>query len=369
MYRKGGIDHWFVPGSLKNTDKPVRIVIADGSEITSTRTGTVMVNAVVGNSTLELTFKNVLYLPGTAANIFSVGQAEKLGNSFVLEQGLCNVYGKSGNLIFSIPKSGGVYRIRAAPSGILHAAIAREDKIRIWHERLAHCGAQALKESANGLTKGLPDGIKITDAQLDCVGCSYGKMHLRSHKPRNSSVYANGILDLIHSDVCGPLRYPSLGGAYYFVTFIDDFSRMIFIYLIKRKGAPFEKFKAFKAFVEKQTGKNVKALKSDNGGEYVNHKFASFCKEHGIKHETIASYTPQQNGVSERANRTLMEKTRTLLHSRGLSAKLWGEAINTVVYVNNRIFSSVHGATPMERWNGVKPSLKHLKVSDARLLS
>ena len=113
------------------------------------------------------------------------------------------------------------------------------------------------------------------------------------------------VLDLIHSDLCGPMP-KSLGGAQYFVTFIDDHSRKTWVYLLKTKNQVLEVFKQFLSLVERQTGKKLKCIRTDNGGEYTG-PFHAYCKEHGIRHQMTPPKTPQLNGLAERMNRTLME--------------------------------------------------------------
>eukprot|EP00253_Pinus_taeda_P001647 PITA_01647 len=114
-------------------------------------------------------------------------------------------------------------------------------------------------------------------------------------------------LQLVHSDLCGPLPIVSFSGYKYFLTFIDDFSRRTWVYFLKLKSEVFNIFLAFKAFVEKQSGHQILKLRSDNGGEYVNNNFINFCTKHGIQMQHIVPYTPQQNGVAERKNHILKE--------------------------------------------------------------
>ena len=116
----------------------------------------------------------------------------------------------------------------------------------------------------------------------------------------------------------GPVPIPSLGGAIYYVSFIDDFSRNTSLYFLKKKSEVFSKFKEYKALVENQTGKKIKVLRSDNGGEFCEKEFEKFCRECGIARQKTTPYTPQQNGVAERMNRSLMEKARSMLSGAGL---------------------------------------------------
>ena len=122
---------------------------------------------------------------------------------------------------------------------------------------------------------------------------------------------ANEVLEIIHSDVCGPFKEMARGGFYYFITFIDDLSRYGHLFLMKNKSESFEKFKEFKAKVENQTGKSIKTLRSDRGGEYLSTEFIEFLKEHGIISQLTPPRTPQLNGVSKRRNRTLLDMVRS----------------------------------------------------------
>ena len=119
----------------------------------------------------------------------------------------------------------------------------------------------------------------------------------------------------------------------------------------------------FKAAAEKESSCNLKILRSDNGGEFTSHKFEEYLVKEGIKHQLTVPYTSQQNGVSERRNRTLMEMARCLLYEKKLPLKFWAEAVSTASYLLNRMISrSLGDKTPFEEWYGYKPSLDHLKV-------
>jgi transposase InsO family protein len=145
------------------------------------------------------------------------------------------------------------------------------------------------------------------DCTLDfdfCEHCIYGK----HNRVRFSFVVtrAKGILEIVHSDVFGPVPVPSLGKSVYYFWFINDFSRNTWIYFLRKKSQVFGKFKKFKALVENQTKKKTKVLRTDNAGEFYMNKFEEFCKKCSIARQKATPYTPQQNGVTKRMNRTLM---------------------------------------------------------------
>ena len=126
-------------------------------------------------------------------------------------------------------------------------------------------------------------------------------------------------LDYIHSDLWGTSWVPLIGGARYFLTLIDDYSRKVWIYFLKNKSETFLKFKERKILVETQVGRKVKKLRTNNGLEFLSNDFNSFYQKKGIATHTTVRYTPQQNGLAERMNRTILERVRCMLSSSGLS--------------------------------------------------
>jgi transposase InsO family protein len=165
--------------------------------------------------------------------------------------------------------------------------------------------------------KDMVEGMSNCTLDFDfCEHCIYGK-HNRVRFP-SGATREKGILELIHIDVFVPVPIPSLGKSVYYVSFIDDFSRNTWIYFLRNKSEVFDKFKEFKALVENQTEKKIKVLRTDNGGEFCRNEFEEFCKKCGISRQKTTPYTPQQNGVAERMNRTLMEKARSMLSGAGI---------------------------------------------------
>jgi hypothetical protein len=174
---------------------------------------------------------------------------------------------------------------------------------------------------------------------------------------------AKGFLELIHSDVCGPMPSSSISGYVYYVSFIDDYSRKTWVYFLKSKDEVFNKFKEFKALIENLSERKIKILRSDNGGEYTSKEFVNFCKDVGIKRELTILYNPQQNGVAERKNRTIMEAVKTMIHDHDLPMCLWAEVAMIAVYVQNRLSHSALGfKTPEEMFTGKKLEVSHLKI-------
>ena len=144
------------------------------------------------------------------------------------------------------------------------------------------------------------------------------------------------MLGLVHTDVCGKSNSKLLSVGEYFLTFIDDKSRYIWVYILKQKSEVVERFLEWKAMVERSTGKKLQALRSDNGGEYTSTQFQDYLTKEGIKHELTVPKSPEQNGVAERLNRTLMESVRSMLFGGQLPQRFWAEALATAVYLRNR---------------------------------
>jgi transposase InsO family protein len=195
-----------------------------------------------------------------------------------------------------------------------------------------------------------------------CESCIVGKSH-RSQMPAAGTRQTTGLLQLVHSDICGPITPTSIGGSCYFITFIDDWSRYYVVYPIRNKSDAFSKFKEYKAWSELSTNTRIKVLRSDGGGEFNSAEFLSYLKQCGIEKQTTPPHTPQHNGVAERANRVLVERMRSMLNHSGLSSYYWAEALMTAAYVRNLSpCRSVPDATPYEKWYGKKPTVNHLRV-------
>ena len=156
----------------------------------------------------------------------------------------------------------------------------------------------------------------------------------------------------------------------YFITFIDDYSRYMYLYLLRSKDEALDAFKVFKAEVKNQCGKHIKIMRLDRGGEYYGKytengqapgAFVKFLQENGI----VAHYTmpgsPNQNGVAERRNRTLMDMVSSMRSNTKLPQYLWTETLKTVVYILNRVLTKVVSKMPFESFKGWKPSLRHIR--------
>lgn len=149
-------------------------------------------------------------------------------------------------------------------------------------------------------------------------------------------------LEVVHSDICGPMRTPGLSGEKYFVTFIDEQSGRVSVALLKSKDSTLREFQSYRVRAEKSSGRDIKRLRKDGGGEYLNHDFRRYLLEAGIQHTVSLPYLPSQNGVAERMNRILMESARCLLEDSKLGKEFWGHAVPTAAHIQNRRPSRSH---------------------------
>ena len=167
--------------------------------------------------------------------------------------------------------------------------------------------------------------------------------------------------DLIHVDLWGPYRVPSSCGAVYFLTIVDDFSRAVWIYLLLEKSEVKHVLPNFVALINRQFGRELKMVRSDNGTEFV--CLSKYFAERGIVHQTSCVGTPQQNGRVEGKHRHILNVARSLLFQANLPVKFWGESVLTAAHLINRTPTKVlHGKTPYELLHGKQPSYDNLKI-------
>lgn len=185
--------------------------------------------------------------------------------------------------------------------------------------------------------------------------------------PKEATYHASKILELVYSDVCRPFKINSTGGARYFVTFVDDFSRKLWVYFISHKSEVLTKFQHFVHLMESSTKHTIQTLRTDNGGEYTSQAFNDFCSSKGITRELTPPYTPQPNGVAKRRNRSLLDITWCLLLDKALPGHLWGEAIKAAsIILNIRSIKRHPNKTPKKLFSGNKPFVTHLRIFGSR---
>jgi hypothetical protein len=302
---------------------------------------------------------NVLYVPGLEKNLVSISCLEYKGNRIAFVDGKVLSWHK--NSIIEDAKvigsrEGNLYRLlEQNEEDLVHDEVNPNE---LWHRRYSHIDYQAFP-FLRKMVEGIPE-LKSTHEGI-CKGCALGK-NIKKPFPRRNNRYKE-ILDLIHSDVCGPMPFKSLGGSLCYVIFIDEYSRKTWLYLLKSKDKVFNKFSEFKVEIQNLTKNKIKTLRTNNGGEYTSKEFIEFYKSTGIRRELTVPHNPQQNGVAERKNRSIEETVKALLNDQGLSMFLWGEATMTTIYVHNRIPHRIlKDMTPEEAFSRKKPNVENLRI-------
>lgn len=336
------------------------IITANGSNLQVKSIG----NAQVKVNSTSIEINDVLHVPSLTANLLSVHKIVSKGNTVTFNANGCTIYNKHNDIVLHTKPVNGVYKIDAGNESCMLAE--KEATAMLWHKRLGHLNLQSMRKMRDGAV----NGIKFTDSGAEieyCETCAVGK-HSRQPFPR-SSTQSKHILELIHSDLVGPMETISIGKAKYLLNFIDDFSRKNFPYFLKGKDGVYDATVKFKNFVENQTGKRIKKFRSDNGTEYDNDRFTKLFDAAGIEHQFTVPYTPQQNGVAERYNRTIVERAKCLLHDANLPKSYWAEAVNMAVHLINRSVNANSGnKTPEEIWSGEKVNLSQLKLFGSQVM-
>ncbi|GJR62153.1 retrovirus-related pol polyprotein from transposon TNT 1-94 [Tanacetum coccineum] len=231
----------------------------------------------------------------------------------------------------------------------------------LWHRRLTHLNFDYITLlSKKDIVTGLPK-LKYVKDQL-CSSCEMSKAKRSSFKSK--AVPSSKVrLNLLHMDLCVPMRVASINGKKYILVIVDDYSRYTWTLFLRSKDETPEVLKDFLTMIQRNLQAQVISVRTDRGTEFLNKTLHAYFKEEGIEHQTSTPRTPKQNGVVKRQNRTLVEAARTMLSASKLPLSFWAEAVATACYTQNRsIIISTHGKTAYHIINDRKPSIKHLHI-------
>ncbi|GJW72271.1 putative ribonuclease H-like domain-containing protein [Tanacetum coccineum] len=267
--------------------------------------------------------------------------------------------------LLRIPRQNNMYSFdieNIVPSGGLACLISKAtiDESNKWHRRLGDVNFKNLNKLVKGnLVRGLPS--KIFQNDHTCVACQKGKQHKASCKAKSVSSISQP-LQLLHMDLFGPTSVRTLNHKTYCLVITDDFSRFSWVFFLRTKDETSGILKDFIRQIENQLNQKVKTIRCDNGTEFKNRDFIEFCGSKGIKREYSNARTPQQNGVAERKNRTLIEAARTMLADSFLPNTFWAEAVSTACYVLNRVLvTKPQNKTPYELITGKIPIISYIR--------
>ncbi|GJS10482.1 putative ribonuclease H-like domain-containing protein [Tanacetum coccineum] len=268
-------------------------------------------------------------------------------------------------ILLKVPRQNNMYSFNLeniVPLGDLACLIAKAttDESNLWHRRLGHVNFKNLNRLVKGnLVRGLPS--KLFQNDHTCVACQKGKQHKASCKAKLVSSISHP-LQLLHMDLFGPTSVRSLNHKTYCLVITDDFSRFSWTFFLRTKDETSAILKDFIRQIENQLNQKVKTIRCDNGTEFKNRDMIEFCGLKGIKREYSNARTPQQNGVAERKNRTLIEAARTMLADSFLPNTFWAEAVSTACYVLNRVLvTKPHNKTPYELLTGKIPIISYIR--------
>ena len=227
-----------------------------------------------------------------------------------------------------------------------------------WHKHYGHIGYSGLQKLLdNNMVEGLE--ININTPKPDCVACTEAKQNVELFPKINNRKTQTG--DLTHIDLWGKYSIKSINGNHYYVVMVDDAQRYISVEFLKEKNQAAQAVMNYLTYLKVQ-GKMPKAIQIDRGREFVNEKLERWCKEQRIKLRLTAPYSPPQNGVAERMNRTLTELARANLNSQEIPEYLWEYAISHAAYIRNRAYTKRMGTlTPFQGWFNYKPNIAHLR--------
>ncbi|GBE82734.1 hypothetical protein SCP_0411190 [Sparassis crispa] len=380
---------WFVNYRALATSK--RVYLGDERFILAIGISQVTLRAAVDHgSTNTGIVQEVLHVPDLNGNLLSVSQFDRNSYDVRFADGTCRISNAQGRLsaigymqrnlyvldvTTQLPERTYILQAEDLPPSYddsmddppLHAFVAKETtssaSAQVWHRCLGHISVDSvLKMVRKGMVKGMSIvGEKVSN--VTCKPCLHGKQ-TRQPIPKESDVENPCVLHRTYSDVCGPMQTQTRSGHRYFITFIDGHTHHLVANLMKMKDEALSHFKAFVERAEVETGQRANILRTDGGGEYESKEFEAYLKEKGIHHEKTNAYTPQENGVSERMNRTIEEMARSMLNDAGLPNTYWGDAVLHAVHILNSVPTCTlpDNLTPHEAHTGNKPSMAHLRV-------
>lgn len=312
-------------------------VAKEGEKLQAIKSGNLKLCTTNG---MNILMKDVWICKGIICNLLSVAKLEETGLSVVFKNKVVQIW-KTDKLIAEGKLEGKLYKVEFYPRDRVN--LCKENEMELLHRKMGHSS----KYPSNGI----------------CEVCIKSKQTRLPFKSVSTEQKAKSVLEIVSSDVCGPITPSTYDGKNYMVTFIDHFSHFTVCYLIESKSEVLKKFEEYVELVKTKFQKNVKSLRCDNGGEYTSKRFKDLCKKNGIEIKYTIPYNPENNGVAERLNRTILEKARCLIFDANVEKYLWGEAVLCSVYLLNRTTTTqLNGKTPADIWYNDKPNLNKIKL-------
>ena len=343
----------------------VPIRLADNTVIYSEGVGTIVFRPVInGQQSRDVELTRILHVPALENNLLAVLYLTRQKGFEVHINFDTIAFSRNGTVLFTATiddhNVGYLNGTTLNSSEQVHMSSTLPLDLVLWHKRLCHHNYGDIKTLWKD---NLVEGMVIDSAAKPdpiCEPCLAGKMHANPFL--SSDTRATELLGLVHSDL-HHVGTPSNGGFMYWITFIDDYSRFKVVIPLKKKSDSFGAFKTFKAYAENVTGVTLKAFRCDKGGEYISKEFIDYLDKSGVVRQYTVRNRPQQNGVAERANRTLEERITAMLAESGLPKRFWGDCLASFVKVWNCCpTSAVPGTTPYHLWHKRKPNIGLFRI-------
>jgi transposase InsO family protein len=359
---------------INTVDSGRSIKLGDDSTVPVKSSGTAFIK--LGSNIANMS--DTLFVPDMGKNLLSIGISTSRGLKFYFDGESCEIYSSisnkpAGTKLCTIPKENNLYYLNGASPFEAHneanfSQVSTKVSKRLWHERLRHGNHKAIQKLIDGAARGITvSNDKHEDLERPCEGCIFGKMTRGRFPIRSNLDKASRPLERVYADICGPFSSPALlSNAKYFLLFIDEYSRYIWVYFLKARSEVPRLVRTFTHESTRFTGQKLQrliCLQTDNAAEFMSRSVTDFCNDEGIAHQTSIPYDHEQQGMIERPNRTVLEAAEAMRHHAGLEPKFWADAVRTSVYLYNRFpHSALHFKTPYEKWFKRTPNLSHIRV-------
>lgn len=368
---------WFIDIDITAGKFPTHVEVASGSQLPVRGIGTVRITSHIGDEDIDVDFHNVLYVPQLGATLISLRCITSCNATVEFCDDDCFIRSSGQQILHAAVsrddtcKHGNLYLLQhwcipSMQSGVAYAANS-DSAVDLWHNRLGHLSHSGLAQLARqsiGIHVKPNDFIGKSHDGSVCEHCMAGRQTRLPHKPSETE-RSTTPLHRLHVDLCGPMHEESLSGSRYYLLVIDEATRFSALQPIANKSDAADRLLILIDQLERRAGTKVVNIRSDRGGEFINEYLTDELNKRGIKQELTAAYNPEGNGVAERANRTIMEKVRSMMSWSGLPPEFWGECAAHANMLRN--VSPVRGSdkTPWELFFGHPPDLSYLRTFGA----
>ena len=340
--------------------EPRSIRAADDHTFKAIGKGDMKIDVPNNAARTTMTLKDVLYCPNLGFTLVSVSRIAAAGYTVMFKDAICNILDRTGKIIGEIEASNGLYRVSNSHDKA-SVAFAQKSSIVSLHRRLGHISPAMVKTM---IASKACSGLELDDRSdmTPCASCEHAKATRKPVQKTRTTPRANIFGGEIHSDVWGPSPVQTIAKQDYYISFTDDYTRWTTIYLMKKKSGALKYYQSFEAWCATQFDARIRTLRTDRGGEYMSNDFDDHLGKRGTLRIAAPHDTPEYNGVSERLNRTVLERTRAVLHASGLPKFLWGEAAVHIVWLKNRTPTRAlsDGTTPFQMLYKTKPDFSRI---------